>query len=216
MQTNAPKIDMIFIHGRPGGGKGTQVDTIKRTHPELTAFHPGDILRQAQNSSNPYYNRFNHYVQPYASLIASGAIAPPPEDFFHILTPLVRETLAEGNRQLLFDGFPRGIPYLRKFDDFVQTLKTEGNDVRMLHLYIVTSQTTGTIRISARRETEGRLDDGDEIIRRRMEAFRTETFPMLQELYDRGKLTVIRGDEAKDKKEITQDIEQRVNEFLSN
>lgn len=206
---------MVFIHSRPGGGKSTQVDRLKNAHPESAVIQPGRILRRALNPNDDFYQRFNRYVQPYASAMARGDLVPPPDDFFHIMTPLIREEIVHGKRQFLFESFARSKGYLDKLNEFNQALIDEGNEVRTLHIYMITSNETATARITGRRETEMRVDDGNEVIRNRMEVFRTGTFPMLQELYERGELIVIRGDKEKKENVIQQEVDQIVDRFLT-
>jgi len=208
----SPPIDMVFIHGRPGSGKGTQVDELKIRHPELTVIYPGKILRGSQDPEDDLYTRFNSFVQPHVETMANGGLIPP-DDFFKIITPLIEETIQAEGSQLLFDGFPRGVEYLRKFDQMIQSLREKGNDVRMLHVYLAASEMKAGSRIGIRKEGyDQRIDDKSEAVKRRMEVFKSETFPMLRELNNRGELVIIRGD--RNVTEVQQELEQRVSQFL--
>lgn len=178
------RVDLDFFHGRPGSGKGKQIDQVRREGPSAAVVYPGELIRQAQNPSHPYHQA----IAPYIEETNRGGIAVPPNVVGDIVVTEVNAHLDEGKEIILFDGFPRGLRYLDQKDRVIAEVRRRGSEVRERHVYLDVDESTARERLRAER---GRPDDA--AIDKRMEEFRRETTPMLDELRRRGQLHDVDG-----------------------
>lgn len=163
---------VIFL-GPPGAGKGTQA---ARLSEELgfKKLSTGDILRDHVARRTPLGER----VRP---IMERGDLVPDD-----LILALIREELAE---RVILDGFPRTLPQAEALDELLQQ-----TGMRLLGVVLVEVPEEELIRRMLKRaELEGRADDNEETIRRRLEVYREKTEPLVRYYEERGVLRRVDG-----------------------
>jgi adenylate kinase len=163
---------VIFL-GPPGAGKGTQA---ARLAEELgfKKLSTGDILRDHVARGTP----LGLQVKP---IMERGDLVPDD-----LILALIREELAD---RVIFDGFPRTIPQAEALDRLLEETGT-----RLLGVVLVeVSEEELVRRMLKRAELEGRSDDNEETIRRRLQVYREKTEPLIQYYEKTGALRRVDG-----------------------
>jgi adenylate kinase len=175
---------LIFL-GPPGSGKGTQSQTLAENL-HIPHISTGEILRQAMKEQTPLGIKAQSYVD-------SGELVPD-----QLVQDLVQERLNQQDAQSgwILDGFPRKVTQAVFLEELLEKIHQSGEKVVNLDApdeVVVT-------RLLAR----GRKDDSEEVIRRRLEVYRTETAPLIDYYRDRQKLLTVNGDQPQE--EVTSEL----------
>lgn len=152
----------ILLLGPPGAGKGTQAKLLAQA---LGVPHvsTGEMLRSAVAADTDLGRRA-------ATIMAAGELVPDD-----LVIALVEERLAEDDAACgyLLDGFPRNVDQARALTDAI------GEDAIELALLLEVPEDEIVDRLLKRAAAEGRADDTEETIRRRLEVYREETEPLV-------------------------------------
>jgi adenylate kinase len=171
---------LIFL-GPPGAGKGTQAHTLA-SYWQIPHISTGDIFRQAMRDQTPLGVKAKDYVD-------RGELVPD-----QLVVDLVAERLKQSDTQSgwILDGFPRNLNQAVFLDELLQNL--EQNSTCVVNLEVPDSVVVQ--RLLARAEKEGRTDDTEEVISRRLEVYRQETEPLINFYRDRQQLLSVNGDRS--------------------
>lgn len=184
----------VILLGPPGCGKGTQS---KRLIQNLQIPHlsTGDMLRQAKSAGTPLGLKV-------AECIDQGKLVSD-----ELIMDLVAERIQQADCQTgcLFDGVPRTIAQAESLDGMLGK-----RGVALAHVFeLVVDQEELLRRMLERAKVEGRADDNEETIRRRMEVYASETRPLVEYYRQRGKLRSVEGTGTPD------DVFQRIANYLA-
>lgn len=173
---------LIFL-GPPGAGKGTQAKHLA-DRGQIPHISTGDILRQAMRERSPLGVKAQAYVD-------RGELVPD-----QLVNDLVAERLQQPDTTSgwILDGFPRKLSQAVFLDELLQKLNL--NSMRVVNLEVPDAVVVD--RLLRRAETEGRTDDTEEVIRRRLEIYRQETSPLIDFYRDRQQLVSVNGDRSMD------------------
>ncbi|APD09589.1 MULTISPECIES: adenylate kinase [Thermus] len=163
---------VIFL-GPPGAGKGTQA---ARLAAELgfKKLSTGDILRDHVARGTP----LGQQVKP---IMDRGDLVPDD-----LILALIREELAD---RVILDGFPRTLPQAEALGRLLEETGT-----RLLGVVLVEVPEAELVRRMLKRaELEGRSDDNEETIRRRLEVYREKTEPLIHYYEKTGALKRVDG-----------------------
>ena len=153
----------LVLTGPPGAGKGTQAArlALRLGIPQIST---GEILREEKASGSELGKRM-------AALMAKGELVPDS-----IVIEIVRERIARGDCKggFILDGFPRTAAQAKALD---RLLEEQGRDPLVVVALEVPEQEL-VRRILSR--GEGRPDDNEESVKRRLEVYHGETAPILQ------------------------------------
>ena len=152
----------LILTGPPGAGKGTQAKRlIERCG--IPWISTGDMLREAVASGSELGQRVAG-IMDGGELVSDG-----------LVIELVRERLARADcaTGFVLDGFPRTADQAKALDAILEELGRER--VRVACLDVPEPELVG--RLLSR--GEGRADDNEETVRRRLEVYRDETAPIL-------------------------------------
>nr|NLI48978.1 adenylate kinase [Propionibacterium sp.] len=155
----------LLIMGPPGAGKGTQAARLS-AHYGIPTVSSGDLFRahiKAQDALG----------QKVSALIARGEFVPDC-----ITTSMVFRRLLKPDIKgvgWLLDGYPRTLGQVEALDIAQAELGTRLDGV--ISLVADPNEVVG--RMLKRAELEGRADDNEATIRRRIEVYDAETKPVL-------------------------------------
>jgi adenylate kinase len=164
--------------GPPGAGKGTQA-SIVAAHYEIPAISTGDIFRANVGQGTALGVEAKRYMD-------AGEYVPD-----EITNNMVRNRINEPDALtgFLLDGYPRTLAQVEELDGMVDLT---GHRVDAVVALTVDSEAL-VQRLLRRAQTDGRADDTEDVIRRRMEVYTEQTEPLLAVYGDRGVLIEVDG-----------------------
>lgn len=168
----------LLIVGPPGAGKGTQAARIA-TALGVPAVSTGDIFRQNIKEQTDLGQRVT-------AILDAGDYVPDELTNELIDDRLAQDDAAEG---YLLDGYPRTAGQV-EFLDGVNLRRGEQLDA-VIRLVADTEEVVR--RLLARAEQQGRSDDTEAVIRRRLEVYERETAPLIAIFGDRDLVVEVDG-----------------------
>ena len=168
----------LIIFGAPGAGKGTQAARIAQSL-GIPAISTGDIFR------NNIKNETALGLQ-VKEILASGAYVPD-----EVTNAIVRDRLEQPDvvGGFLLDGYPRTEAQVAELDGMLAAAGTSLDAV--LELTVDTNDVVQ--RLLRRAEIDGRADDTEDVIRRRLKVYEEETAPLAVIYRERGLLHQVDG-----------------------
>ena len=168
----------LILFGPPAAGKGTQAKRLvdKRGMVQLST---GDMLRAARSSGSELGKRVSG-IMDRGELVSD-----------EIVIALIEERLPETESAggAIFDGFPRTVAQAEALD---RLLAGRGAKIDLvIRLKVDPEALLG--RIAARFAAEGRADDNPEAYKVRLDAYMTQTAPLLPYYEGQGKLVDVDG-----------------------
>ncbi len=168
----------LVLFGPPAAGKGTQAKrlTAERGYVQLST---GDMLRAAR----AYGSELGQRV---AAIMDAGSLVSDA-----IVIELIEDALAANKAApgFIFDGFPRTIPQAEALDALLARL---GKKIDLVVSLEVDSAKLME-RIAKRFAQEGRADDNPEAYKVRLDAYLTQTAPLLAYYQAQGKVRGVDG-----------------------
>lgn len=174
----------LVLLGPPGAGKGTQGDRLIERH-GITRLSTGDMLRAAVKAGTPVGLKAK-------DIMARGDLVPD-----EIVIAIIDDRLKEPDVKngFILDGFPRTVAQAEALDrllagkgirlDAVVELKVdEGALLKRIETRIA--------EMTARGETV-RADDNPEALKKRLDAYRSQTAPLSAYYKAKGDLLEIDG-----------------------
>jgi adenylate kinase len=169
----------LVLLGPPGAGKGTQAQIVA-TRLGVPAVSTGDIFRSNVAGGTTLGLEADSYM-------SRGEYVPDS-----VTNAMVRVRLAEPDAQagFLLDGFPRTTAQVLELDAMLNEAGTKLDRVVEL---TVADEAVLVSRMLKRSREQGRSDDTEDVIRRRLELYHEETAPLAQLYADRGLLVQVDG-----------------------
>jgi adenylate kinase len=185
----------ILLLGPQGSGKGTQAKKIAGDY-GLAHIATGDMLRGAIAAGTELGLR----VKP---ILEVGHLVPD-----ELMIELIRERLddEDASNGFILDGFPRTMQQADALDAMLREIGRELTVIFELQL----SDQVCIERLRRRAKLEGRADDTQEAIERRLENYHRETEPLIEHYRAHGNLVGIHADRTIDEvyDEIQEALEQ--------
>lgn len=175
--SSAPASEVLLLMGPPGAGKGTQANRLADSR-GLVKLSTGDMLRE-------HVKRGSELGMRAKGIMEAGDLVP--DDL--IIAMVRRELEGQQSVRVLLDGFPRTPGQAAALDALLAEHDTSVTAVVALE---VDSEEL-VRRLLQRSRDEGRFDDNEATIRKRMEVFRNETQPLLDYYRGQGKLVSVDG-----------------------
>ncbi|HBE36182.1 MAG TPA: adenylate kinase [Cyanobacteria bacterium UBA11368] len=171
---------LIFL-GPPGAGKGTQAKILADIC-QIPHISTGDILRNEVAKGT-------HLGQKAKSYQEKGELVPDS-----LILDMMRDRLSQSDtaKGWILDGFPRNCTQAGFLEALLLELHQECDRVLSLEV----PDEVLIARLLGRSKKEGRADDTEEVIRRRLEVYREQTEPLIDFYRQRMKLTAVNGDRS--------------------
>lgn len=197
---------IIILLGPPGAGKGTQAQRLQKEH-GLIQLSTGDMLREAVSAGTEVGLEAKKAMD-------AGALVKDEVVVKIIEERMDREDSATG---FILDGFPRTVAQAEALD---KMLADKGKELdKVVEIDVIESalieritgrfncakchanyhdkfrqpRREGVCDICGSTEFERRPDDNEETVRRRLEAYRKQTAPLLPYYEKAGKLVKVEG-----------------------
>jgi len=168
----------LILFGPPAAGKGTQAKRLVETR-GMVQLSTGDMLRAARTSGSELGQRVSG-IMDRGELVSD-----------EIVIALIEEQLPRTEQAggAIFDGFPRTVAQAEALD---RLLAGRGSKIDLvIRLKVDPDALLG--RIAARFAAEGRADDNPEAYKVRLDAYMTQTAPLLPYYERQGKLVEVDG-----------------------
>jgi len=187
-------VSRFLLIGPPGAGKGTQAERLAKAF-NIPAVSTGEIFRM--NVKNE-----TELGKLAKSFMDRGEYVPDS-----VTNDLVRDRLSHQDAAggFLLDGYPRTADQVSELDSILEAAGTKLDAVVQL-----TADTEEIVRRLLNRAIEqGRTDDTEDVIRRRLEIYANETAPLTSVYASRGLVVLVNGLGAID--EVTNRILEALN-----
>ena len=169
----------IVLLGAPGSGKGTQAALLVE---ELNLPHisTGELLRSAVKAGSELGLKAK-VVMDRGELVSD-----------EIMLGLIEERLSEPDvaRGFILDGYPRNLAQAEALDVVLDRLEQPVDEA----LQIDVDVEMVISRIAKRAAEEGRSDDTEETVRKRMEVYAAQTAPVVDYYGGKGVLSRVLGE----------------------
>lgn len=184
---------LIFL-GPPGAGKGTQAKILAGIC-NIPHISTGDMLRHEVAIGTPLGLKAKSYQE-------KGELVPDSLILDMMRLSLTRDDTKSG---WILDGFPRNATQAGFLEALLLDLQQSCSRVLCLE---VPDEVLVT-RLLGRAKKEGRPDDTEEVIRRRLEVYREKTAPLIDFYRQRQILTEIDGDRSME--DVTLSLKNAIN-----
>jgi len=169
----------ILLLGPQGAGKGTQAKRVADAY-GIPHIASGEILRSEMSAGTELGHRVKD-VYDRGDLVSDD-----------LMIELIRARLeqADTDNGFILDGFPRTTVQAEALDEMFGEIGRNFSVVFALQI----PDNVAFERLRLRAQLEGRADDTDDAIRRRLENYHRETEPLIEYYRVRGNLVTIHGD----------------------
>lgn len=168
----------LLLIGAPGAGKGTQAEKLSAAY-KIPAISTGDIFRHNVKNETDLGKQAKAFMD-------RGEYVPDS-----LTNDLVRDRLSQADAKsgFLLDGYPRTAEQVVELDSI---LAAQGNKLDVV--VQLTADTDEVVRRLLNRAIEqGRADDTEDVIRRRLEVYEEQTAPLTSVYAERGLLVTVDG-----------------------
>ncbi len=167
---------LVFL-GPPGAGKGTQAARLAEDL-GLTKISTGDILRS-------HVARGTELGKQVAPIMERGDLVPD-----ELILAIIREELSQmAEVRAIFDGFPRTTRQAEALDELLAELGAPVDAAVLLEV----PEEELLRRLLRRAKLEGRADDNEQTIRRRLQVYHEQTQPLIDYYAASGVLKRVDG-----------------------
>ncbi|MGW6175128.1 adenylate kinase [Arthrobacter sp. NPDC055138] len=168
----------MLIIGPPGSGKGTQASRIS-DRLGIVAISTGDIFRANVKEETPLGVEAKKYID-------KGEFVPDSVTNNMVRDRLKQPDAADG---FLLDGYPRTSGQVDELDNILAEADTQLDIV----LQLTADDEELVKRLLGRAEQEGRSDDNEAVIRRRLALYHEETAVVVNRYAERGIVATVDG-----------------------
>ncbi|MEY4397477.1 MAG: hypothetical protein RLZ53_53 [Actinomycetota bacterium] len=154
----------LLLIGPPGAGKGTQAVKLAETF-GIPAISTGDIFRENVKNETELGKQAKAFMD-------RGEYVPDS-----LTNALVRDRLTwdDAGNGFLLDGYPRTEDQVNELDEILNDAGQSLNAV-----VLITADTDEVVRrLLNRAQEQGRADDTEDVIRRRLEVYAEQTAPLI-------------------------------------
>ena len=155
----------LILFGKPGSGKGTQAEFVKRKY-DLVHISTGDLFRNNISNNTDLGLLAKSYMD-------KGDLVPDEVTIKMLEAEVNKHSNANG---FIFDGFPRTTIQAEILDQFLSTLKLSIS----MTIALEVDENLLIDRLINRGKDSGRADDQDRSkIQNRFEEYNNKTYPLI-------------------------------------
>ncbi|NMR18896.1 adenylate kinase [Cellulomonas fimi] len=168
----------LLIMGPQGSGKGTQAIRLAERM-DVPAISTGDIFRANVKGGTELGTQAQ-------AIMDAGDLVPD-----ELTNAMVRDRLSQedASRGFILDGYPRNAAQVTALDQMLQ-----GDGVALDAVVELSAPRDELLaRLARRAAIEGRTDDTEDAIRRRLEVYAEQTAPLTEAYAARGLLVTVDG-----------------------
>ena len=171
----------VLLLGPQGAGKGTQAKRISEEY-GIPHIASGEILRAEMNAGTELGRRVKE-VYDRGDLVSDD-----------LMIELIRNRLEQPDTEsgFVLDGFPRTIVQAEALDGMFGEI---GRNLSVVFALQIPDEVAFE-RLRRRAQLEGRADDTDEAIQRRLDIYHQETEPLIEYYRTRGRLVPTHGERS--------------------
>jgi adenylate kinase len=174
----------LILLGPPGAGKGTQAQRLVEKH-GIVQLSTGDMLRAAAKAGTPVGLKAHE-------IMARGELCPDD-----LVVAIVGDRIQEPDARngFILDGFPRTVPQAEALDRMLHKNGVELDSVIELRVdegILLDRIATRVAEMKAKGEPV-RADDNPESLKKRLDAYKLQTSPLVNYYEKRGTLKTIDG-----------------------
>ena len=175
---NAMDSTTLCIQGPPGAGKGTQAALLS-TQLGIPHISTGDIFRANVSAGTPLGIEAQSYMD-------AGEYVPDG-----VTNAMVRDRLTHEDARpgFILDGYPRTVEQVAELDAMLSAEKSKIDHV----IELTVDVDVVVARLVKRSAEQGRTDDTEEVLRRRLEVYAEQTVSLVEVYQDRGLLVQVDG-----------------------
>jgi adenylate kinase len=168
----------IVMMGPPGAGKGTQA-VIVAARVGVPHISTGEMFRANLAAGTPLGEKVRSYLE-------AGEYVPDG-----LTNSMLRDRISADDCRpgFLVDGYPRTVDQVTELDAM---LRVDGYRVDHVVELVVDTDAVVT-RLLQRAKEQGRADDSEDVIRRRLAVYAAETEPLTAVYAERGVLLQVDG-----------------------
>ncbi|MGZ5835612.1 MAG: adenylate kinase [Xanthobacteraceae bacterium] len=174
----------LILLGPPGAGKGTQAQRLVEKY-SIVQLSTGDMLRAAVAAGTPIGVRAR-------DIMARGELVP---DDVVVAIVADRITQPDARNGFILDGFPRTVPQAEALDHMLHNKGLDLDAVIELRVDegILLGRVQRRIIETQARGEPVRADDNPESLKKRLDAYRAQTAPLVHFYEKEGRLKVVDG-----------------------
>jgi adenylate kinase len=171
----------VLLLGPQGAGKGTQAARVSAEY-DIPHIASGEILRAEMAAGTDLGKRVRDGIDR-GDLVSDD-----------LMIELIRNRLEQPDTEAGFvlDGFPRTLVQAEALDSILSDIGRSFSVVFALQI----PDELAFERLRRRAQLEGRADDTDEAIQRRLDIYHQETEPLVEYYRTRGRLVPIHGNRS--------------------
>ena len=168
----------IVIFGAPGSGKGTQSARIVEKY-GINHISTGDVLRAEIKAGTELGKTAKGYID-------QGQLLPD-----ELIIDILASTLDsfQDSKGVIFDGFPRTIA---QAEALKKMLAERGHDMGIM-VELIVEEDVLMARLLNRAIEQGRADDNEETIKKRLVVYHSQTAPLIDWYKAEGQYCHING-----------------------
>ena len=172
----------VVLLGPPGSGKGTQSKFLVNEH-HFVQLSTGDLLREKVASKDSTLG------QEISRIMNNGDLVPD-----NIVIQLIVEKISElKNRNVIFDGFPRNLNQATVLDQSLKEILVSLDKAIFIDVNHEILKDRILKRINETNIEDRRSDDNIETLLKRIEVYKSNTFPIVEYYKKKGILKEVNG-----------------------
>jgi adenylate kinase len=174
----------LILLGPPGAGKGTQSQRLVKKH-GIVQLSTGEMLRAAVAAGTPIGQRAK-------DIMARGELCSDD-----VVVAIVADRIdqPDAKRGFILDGFPRTVPQAVALDRMLSAkgMKLDGVIELKVDANVLYDRIANRVAEAKARGEALRDDDNPDILRKRIEAYRVQTAPLVDYYRGQGVLGSVNG-----------------------
>jgi len=174
----------LILLGPPGAGKGTQAQRLVEKY-HIVQLSTGDMLRAAVAAGTPVGLKAKE-------IMARGELVPD-----EVVVAIIADRIEKPDARngFILDGFPRTVPQAEALDRLLRErgLRLDAAVELKVDEAILLGRVERRVAEMKARGEAARADDNPESLKKRLEAYRAQTAPLVRFYADQGLLRSVDG-----------------------